>query len=103
VKSEYVLVLAATLLFPLVLSFDKRLPIWKNFGSLACAMLFVSVPFWIWDVIVTERGHWSFNSQYIIGVVFLGLPIEEWLFFIVIVFVSVFTWEALKVVLKEKR
>jgi lycopene cyclase domain-containing protein len=103
VNSEYVLVLAATLLFPLVLSFDKRLPIWKNFGSLVRVMLFVAVPFWVWDVIVTARGHWSFNSQYIIGVVFLGLPIEEWLFFIVIVFVSVFTWEALKVVLKEKR
>lgn len=100
---EYLLVLAATLWFPFFLSFDKRLPIWKNLGALARTMLFVSVPFWIWDVIVTKRGHWSFNSQYVLGISFLGLPIEEWLFFIVIVFVSVFTWEALKVVLKEKR
>jgi lycopene cyclase domain-containing protein len=103
VKWEYFLVLAATLFVPFVFSFDKRLPIWKNFGSLARVMLFVAVPFWIWDVIATERGHWSFNSTYVVGLSVLGLPIEEWLFFIVIVFVSVFTWEALKVVLKEKQ
>jgi lycopene cyclase domain-containing protein len=82
------------------LSFDKRLPIWKNVAALFRTMLLVSVPFCIWDVIVTERGHWSFNSQYVVGISFFGLPIEEWLFFIVIVFVSVFTWEALKVVMK---
>jgi lycopene cyclase domain-containing protein len=102
-KWEYFVVLAVTLFFPFLFSFDKRLRIWKNIGALARTMLFVSIPFWIWDVIVTERGHWSFNSQYVVGLSFLGLPIEEWLFFVVIVFVAVFTWEALKVVMKEGR
>jgi lycopene cyclase domain-containing protein len=101
-KWEYFFVLGATLFFPLLLSFVKRIRIWKRTPALLATVLSVSIPFWIWDVAVTLRGHWSFNPLYVVGIVFLGLPVEEWLFFIVIVFVSVFTWEALRVVMKEK-
>jgi lycopene cyclase domain-containing protein len=102
-KWEYFIVLGATLFFPFLLSFDKRLPIWKNIAKLAITAFCVSVPFITWDVVVTMRGHWSFNPNYVLGVEVLGLPIEEWAFFVVIVFVSVFTWEALKIVAERKR
>lgn len=99
---EYLIVLAATLFFPLVLSRDKNLSIWKRKSALWKAILWASLPFWIWDVIVTERGHWSFNERYVVGLTLLGMPIEEWLFFIVVAFVSIFTWESVKYFTRNK-
>jgi lycopene cyclase domain-containing protein len=99
---EYLLVLMGTLFFPLVLSWDKNLSIWKHSAALLKTLASVSVPFWIWDVIATERGHWSFNSTYVAGVYLLGMPIEEWIFFIVVAFVSIFTWESTKYFMRNK-
>jgi lycopene cyclase domain-containing protein len=101
--SEYFLVLLATIFFPFILSWDKRFPIWNHKKELFTTILCVAIPFWIWDVIVTERGHWSFNPLHVVGISFFGLPIEEWLFFVVIAFVSIFTWEAISELLRRKK
>jgi lycopene cyclase domain-containing protein len=103
VKIEYLIVLGAVLFFPLVLSTDRNLGLYRNRRSLARAIITVALPFWIWDVIVTARGHWSFNDAYIIGLNILGMPIEEWLFFLVVPFVSIFTWESTKYFLRRKK
>ncbi len=95
-RTEYTIVLACILSVPFVLSFTKRLGLYRNIGRLVFTLLIVSIPFWIWDIIATANGHWSFNPNYILGIVVLGLPIEEWFFFLVIAFVSVFTWESIK-------
>jgi lycopene beta-cyclase len=102
-RAEYLLVLGAILIFPLILSFDRKLGLYRHTPSLAKAIAAASVPFWIWDVAVTARGHWSFNDRYVLGVTILGMPLEEWLFFIVVSFVAVFTWESTKHLLREKK
>jgi lycopene beta-cyclase len=98
-KGEYFLVLGAILFFPLVLSLLMRLRLFQRWRALLKAMLFVSAVYWVWDIAAIARGHWSFNPAYILGVDLLGMPVEEWLFFVVITFVSVFTHEAVGVVL----
>ena len=95
-RGEYFLVLGLILLFPLILSRDPKLGITRHRAALLKAIALVCVPFWIWDVIATARGHWSWNERYVAGIVILGMPVEEWLFFIVIAFVSIFTWESTK-------
>ena len=102
-KWEYMLVLAAVALFPLILSADRKLGIYTNRLALAATLITVCIPYWIWDVIATERGHWSFHPERTLGAVILGMPIEEWLFFPVLVFVSVFTWESTKYFLGRKQ
>jgi lycopene cyclase domain-containing protein len=102
-NTEYFIVLGAVLFFPLVLSADRNIGLWRHTRSLIKAILAVALPFWIWDVIVTARGHWSFNEATVIGLKILGLPIEEWLFFIVVPFVSIFTWESTKYFLRRKK
>jgi lycopene cyclase domain-containing protein len=102
VRTEYFIVLFLVLVFPLILSFDRKLAIYRHARALFGAIAAVSVPFWVWDVLVTARGHWSFNPAYTVGVGILGLPIEEWLFFPVVSFVSIFTWESAKYFRKEK-
>ncbi|MGA9115163.1 MAG: lycopene cyclase domain-containing protein [Bacteroidota bacterium] len=102
-KWEYMAVLGAVLLFPLLLSRDPSLGLWKKPGLLARAILGVCVPFWIWDAAATLRGHWSFNPSYVLGPAAAGLPLEEWLFFPVIAFVSIFTWEAARELARRRR
>jgi lycopene cyclase domain-containing protein len=102
VKSEYFIVLGAVLVAPLLLSFDRKLGLYQNAGALFKAIAAVCLPFWIWDAVATARGHWSFNPDYVIGIFFLGMPVEEWLFFVVVGFVSIFSWESTKYFLRRK-
>ena len=95
-KAEYFMVLGLTVLLPVVLSFDRKLRFYRNPAALLKSMTVVCVPFWAWDVLATARGHWWFNRNYTVGASLIGLPVEEWVFFVVISFVSIFTWEVAK-------
>ena len=95
-KWEYLLVLGLVLLFPLVLSIRMRLGLFRWWRPLVASIGVTTALFVAWDAAVTARGHWQFNPETVLGASFLGLPVEEWLFFIVIGFVSVFTLEAVR-------
>jgi lycopene beta-cyclase len=95
-RAEYLLVLALVLLFPLVLSFTMGLGLFRHLRALAGSILMSTAVYGLWDIIVTSRGHWRFNPEYILGPSLFGLPVEEWLFFVVIGFVSIFTYEAVE-------
>ena len=102
-KGEYFILLGCIIFFPLVLSFDRELGLYRKRTSLWFAIAGMSVPFWIWDVVAAARGHWWFNVQYVTGVQWLGLPCEEWLFFPVVGFVSIFTWESTKLLWNRRK
>jgi lycopene cyclase domain-containing protein len=93
-NAEYLLVLAAILVAPLAKSFDRNLGLYRNARALFLAIVLVSAIFWGWDLIAIARGHWSFNGSYILGFHLAGMPVEEWLFFPILAFVSIFTWES---------
>lgn len=101
-RGEYLILLGAIIAFPLVLSFDRKLRLYQHPRALVLALACMSVPFWFWDVVATARGHWSFNPLYTLGPNLLGMPAEEWLFFPVVGFVSVFTWESVKYFLTQR-
>jgi lycopene cyclase domain-containing protein len=91
---EYLAVLGSILLFPLVLSGDRNLGLYRHRRALLLTIVLVSVPYWVWDIAAISRGHWSFNPAYILGLRLADMPLEEWLFFPVLAFVSIFTWES---------
>ncbi len=95
-RTEYFIVLGLIVVFPIVFSFDRKLCFYRNPVALLKSIAGVCIPFWTWDILATARGHWWFNPDYIAGVSILGLPVEEWLFFVVVSFVSIFTWEVAK-------
>lgn len=67
-------------------------------------MISILVPglfFIAWDVLFTHLGFWSFNSRYVLGPRFLGLPLEEWLFFVVIPYCSLFIYVVVGFYLKQ--
>jgi len=91
--SKYLLVLIFSGVVPFALSFYPSLKIYKNYKALIGSISLVVLIFGGWDIFAVYRGHWYFDKQSILGIYFLNLPLEEVLFFIVIPFCCIFTWE----------
>jgi lycopene cyclase domain-containing protein len=103
-KAEYLLLLALAFLPPFALSLHRnvRRAIWGRPVRLVGALAGMSLPFWLWDIWATARGHWAFDERYTLGVRFAGLPVEEWLFFPCIGFIAIFLWEVVKFYRRER-
>jgi lycopene cyclase domain-containing protein len=95
-KSLYLILDLATVLFPLLLSFDKKVAYVKQWKFVFLAGLVVGIPFLIWDYFFTKAAVWGFNSDYLAGVYIANLPIEEVLFFVVVPFSCVFIYACVK-------
>lgn len=94
-KSLYLLLNIGSVIFPFLLSFDKKVAFYKKWKYLFPALVSVAVFFLIWDYFFTDWGVWSFNDNYIIGTKFFGLPLEEILFFFTVPYSCVFVYECL--------
>ncbi|MCO5936018.1 lycopene cyclase domain-containing protein [Mucilaginibacter sp. RB4R14] len=94
-KYTYLLINIATIFFPVVLSFDKRVAFAKSWKFIWPGMAITGLLFLFWDVLFTIHGVWSFNDKYIIGLKFFGLPLEEILFFLTVPFACIFIYVCL--------
>ncbi|MFT6867495.1 MAG: lycopene cyclase domain-containing protein [Cyclobacteriaceae bacterium] len=92
----YLIINLATIIFPLVRSFEPRIKYAKKWYALFPAIIITATFFIVWDVVFTKNGVWGFNENYLIGVDIFGLPLEEWLFFITVPFASVFIYECIR-------
>ncbi|MDP2336986.1 MAG: lycopene cyclase domain-containing protein [Bacteroidota bacterium] len=97
----YLLLLLFTIAGPLVMSFEKQIQYYRKLKYILPAILITAAFFLIWDIRFTEANIWSFNFENTIGIVYKGLPLEEWLFFIVIPYACIFIYEVTKVYLKK--
>ncbi len=100
-KYTYLLLNFLTVLFPIILSFDKRVQFYKSWKSIFPGLLITGLVFLVWDYIFTVKNVWSFNPDYILGIYILNLPIEEILFFITVPFACIFIYECLNYYLKK--
>jgi len=100
VRYTYLLINLLTLLFPLLLSFDKKVAFYKSWKYLWPGMLITGLVFLFWDVLFTIDGVWSFNPKYVIGTNIIGLPVEEMLFFLTVPFACTFIYACLNHYLK---
>lgn len=98
----YLLLLIGSIAVPLALSFDKNVQYYKNLKYILPAILVTAAIFIVWDINFTEANVWNFNHEYTLGKDIKGLPIEEWLFFLVIPYACVFIYEVLKFYLKKQ-
>lgn len=99
----YAIVLALSVAVPLIRSFETRhIHFIGKFRFLLPAMLLTSIVFIPWDVYFTHKGIWGFNNEYLLGLKLWGLPIEEVLFFFVIPFICLFSYEVLNYFIKQE-
>jgi lycopene cyclase domain-containing protein len=97
----YLLLDAAVLFFPLILSFDKKVAFYTTWKALFISILIVGLGFIAWDVLFTHYQVWQFNRDYVLGIYIAGLPIEEWLFFIIVPYACVFIYECIRIYFKR--
>lgn len=90
----YLILMGLSVLFPFLLSFDKKVAYYKNWRFFFPAALLTGAFFYPLDIYFTQIGVWGFNPRYANGF-FLGLPAGEWLFFIVVPYCCVFIYECL--------
>ncbi len=86
----YSFLLIGSVLVPLCLSFDKKLRFYRQWKSFFPAVMIVATFYIAFDIAFTRAGIWGFNARYHSPVVLAGLPVEEWLFFVIIPYASVF-------------
>lgn len=95
----YLTILAASLLGPFALSFDRKVGFRRKWKYALPAMVLPALFYIAWDIYFTHKGVWSFNESCVIGrpFYFLNLPIEEVLFFFVIPYCCLFIYECFRV------
>lgn len=101
-KLTYLAINFFSVLFPFLLSFDKKVAYYKRWKELFKSIFIVGLFFIVWDIFFTKIGVWSFNPQYIIGIYFMGLPLEEILFFIFVPYASIFIYDCYKAYFKYR-
>jgi lycopene cyclase domain-containing protein len=90
-----------TLAGPLCLSFDKRVAFYKNWKALFLSIAMMMLVFIPWDIAFTVSKIWGFNEDYLTGVTIFHLPIEEWLFFLVVPYACIFIYECCRAYFKD--
>ncbi len=101
-KFTYLLVNFFTILVPLLYSAEPRIRFYKKWKYLFPAIFFTGAFFIIWDYFMASHQVWGFNSSYILGWYFFGLPLEEFLFFITVPYACVFIYENVSHFLDQK-
>ena len=81
--------------YPLAQSFERRIRFAKQWKHLFPAIIAMSLLFIPWDIWFTAEGIWWFNDRYLTGFRAFGLPVEEWIFFVIVPFACVFIYEVL--------
>ena len=94
-KYYYLFINVATIFFPIVLSFDKKVAFFSKWKFIFPGLLISGLLYLLWDYLFTVNQVWSFNQNYILGISFFELPLEEILFFITVPFACIFIYECL--------
>lgn len=97
----YFLILGLSLAYPLSQSFEKRVFMYRKLRFILPGILVTGSLYLVWDIWFTETGIWGFNPNYTRDLSLFGLPMEEWLFFLVVPYSCIFLFEVLRWAIKR--
>ena len=100
-KYTYLFLMLGSVLFPLIFSFEKQIRFVSKWKYMLIASILPAAFFIVWDILFTRDGVWWFSDQYTSGFRMAGLPIEEWSFFFIVPFCSVFIYEVVRFYLPQ--
>jgi lycopene cyclase domain-containing protein len=58
--------------------------------------------FILWDILFTSWGVWGFNDRYLLGIRYYHLPLEEYLFFLLIGFCCLFVYASMNHIIRNE-
>lgn len=99
---EYLLLLALCLIVTAPLELFGSVRVYRQARRLALTLLCTAAVFVTWDLVGARLGHWDYNPERITGLRLVGLPLEEYLFFIVVPLCGVMAFEAVRVTLQRR-
>ncbi|CAN2188006.1 CarR_dom_SF, lycopene cyclase domain [Candidatus Nanopelagicaceae bacterium] len=94
-KFGYVAMLAFTICGSFWLEVVLKVRVLPRIKSAAIAILPVAALFIAWDAYAIHQGHWFFDRKQILGIFGpFNIPLEEYLFFIIVPMAALMTIEA---------
>ena len=103
-RVAYLLVLAGCLLITLPLEFWLRAWVYRRPLRLVLSLAPAVVVFYVWDAVAVARGHRRYSPTQTTGWILPGgVPLEEFVFFVVIPICGLLTYEAVGAVLERRR
>ncbi len=94
--SDYALVLIFCVVVTAPLDIFFKLGVYANIKTYLKAVAIPALFFIVWDVFATHYGHWAFSKEHTSTFRVFGLPIEEYLFFVVIPLCAVLSLETIR-------
>ena len=103
-RYQYLLLMGGCLLLTLPLEFALRARVCRRCGRrLGCRPPMRRV-FRVWDWVGVVRGHWTYSPRFTTGILLpFGIPVEEFVFFLVVPICGLLTYEAVGTVLGRVR
>jgi lycopene beta-cyclase len=99
---RYLFLLLGCLVVTLPLEFALDARVYRRPRRLLPALSVPLVVFCVWDIAGIQRGVWSYNPAFVTGLRLpFSLPVEEFLFFLVIPICGLLTYEAVGHVLQR--
>ncbi|MGI8575118.1 MAG: lycopene cyclase domain-containing protein [Egibacteraceae bacterium] len=102
-RFEYLILLGLCLLITLPLELLLGVRVYRQPKRLALSLAGVAAVFVTWDFVGAGLGHWDYVSARISGWSWWGLPLEEYLFFLVIPLCGILAYEAVCATLPSVR
>jgi len=98
-KYGYLAMLAFTLGGSIWLEVFLKVGVIRRFKRVILSILPTAVFFVVWDAYAINRGHWYFDKNQILGIFGpFGIPLEEFLFFLIVPLAALLTIEAVRTV-----
>jgi len=90
---EYLIILIIVFLIALLFEFKYKIHLYHSLKERIIVTLNIFIIGFIWDWYATYKGHWSYPGTGLIGISFLGLPIEEVLFHLIAPYAIITTYK----------
>jgi len=81
---EYLFTLILVLIVSIVVHYRYEVTLFRKRATTILMFLIFIIIGMLWDTIGVERGFWTYPKENNVGIIVLGLPIEEFLFYIII-------------------
>jgi lycopene cyclase domain-containing protein len=101
-KFGYLTMIVFTIIGSFWLELFLKVGVLKRIKRVILAVAPISFLFIAWDAYAIRSGHWRFDGDQILGIFGpFGIPLEEYLFFIIVPIAAIMTIEAVRRVKKD--